>query len=232
MVYLAVAENISQAEASGVDILEYIENGVSLSSNFFALVVIIIGLSWLKPLKEKQNAASFTFWSQLRVRLIKVHGHLMANDMCLFYLFDPTVCEGWDGVLAPDPEIFRSLRDTVEETLNFLQGADDQMPPYPGWTNEYTELLGYLTDIVAFDICNPKAKFKYMETVEYGDLLGLRNKVCNLIESISTKIEAKQVFIENKLTIAWYKRIGFLSKKSNQCQTASPERSIEFSSKA
>lgn len=232
MVYLTVAENISQAGASDVNILEYIEKGVSLSSSFFAVVVIIIGLSWLKPLKEKQNAASFTFWSQLRVRLIKVRSYLMANDKCLYYLFDPKVCREWDGVLAPDPEDFRSLKGAVEETINFLQGADDQMPPYLGWTNEYTELLEYLTDIVAFDICDPKAKFRYTDTVEYRYLSGSRDKLSKLIESICTKIKVKQLFIENKLTIAWYKRIGLFFKKSDQCQTANPEKSPEFSSKA
>lgn len=215
MTYWAIAGNISQAEASCESILEYIEQGLAFANSFFPLVVIIIGLSWLKPLKEKQRAASFTFWSQLRVRLIKIHSHLRANDMCLYYLYDPSVCRQWDGVLAPEPEIFRSLRDAVDETLDFLQGADDQMPPYSGWTSEYTRLLEYFTDIIAFDICESSAKFKYKEKAEYSDLSKLQNKLCELIESICAKIESKQLFIERKLTIVWYKRIGIFF---GQCQ--------------
>lgn len=216
MEYLAAAMSISQAETGSVGVLEYIEQGLSLSNSLFALVVIIIGLSWLKPLKEKQSAASFTFWSQLRVRLIKVHSHLMANDNCLYYLYDPKVCRGWEGVLAPEPEDFRPLRKVIEETLDFLQKEDDQMPPYHGWTNEYTELLEYLTDIVAYDICDSKAKFKYTDTVEYCSLLQLRDMLCNLIESICEEIKSKQLSIENKLTIAWYKRICLFFRKNRQ----------------
>lgn len=218
MEYLIVVKNISQAESGGAGILEYIEKGLSLSNSLLALVVIIIGLSWLKPLKEKQSAASFTFWSQLRIRLIKVRGHLMADEKCLYYLYDPKVSGEWESTLAPEPEDFRPLRDVIEETLNFLQGADDQMPPYSGWTNNYTELLEYFTDIVAFDICNSKAKFKYTTKADYCDLTQLRDKICNLIESICTKIESKQLSIENKLTVAFPKRIGFFLKnrlKSN-----------------
>lgn len=216
MEYLVAVKNICQTEASGADILESIEQGLSFAHSLFALVVIVIGLSWLKPLKEKESAASFTFWSQLRIRLIKIHSHLMANDMCLYYLYDPLVSRQWDGVLAPKSETFRSLRDAVDETLIFLQGAKDQMPAYPGWTKEYTELLEYLTDIVAYDICESTAKFKYKEMVEFSNLSVLRSNICNLIESICMKIEARQLSIENKLTVAWYKRIGsYLKKRSN-----------------
>lgn len=208
MEYLVTVENISQTEAISTDIMGFIERGLSLTNSIFALVVIVIGLSCIKPLKEKQTAASFTFWSQLRIRLIKIHSHLTANDMCLYYLYDPAVSKMWDGVLAPKPETFCSIKDAVNETLNFLQGADDQMPPYPGWTKEYTKLLKYLTDIIAFDICESTAKFKYKEMVEYSHLSKLRDEICKLIESICTKIESKQLSIENRLTIVWYKRIG------------------------
>lgn len=208
MEYLVVVKNISQAEANGSGIWEYIDKGLSLSNSLFALVVIIIGLSWLKPLKEKQSAASFTFWSQLRIRLIKVQSHLMAEDNCLYYLYDPEVSKGWKDTLAPNPESFRFLRNVIEETLNFLQGADDQMPPYPGWTNDYTNLLEYFTDIIAYDICDSKAKFKYTNPVEYSDLTESRNNICRLIESICTQIKSKQLSIEKKLTIAWHKRVS------------------------
>lgn len=223
MEYIAAIENISQTEVSGVDILGHIDQGLSIANGLFTLVVIVIGLSWLKPLKEKQRAASFTFWSQVRIRLIRIHGHLVANDKCLYYLYDPVVSRQWDGILAPPPETFRSLKDMVEETLNFLQGADDQMPPYLGWTEEYTKLLEYLSDIVAFDICDSTTKFKYKETVEYQDLSQLRDGICKLIKDICDKIKTKQLSIEYKLTARWYKHIEDFLKK-DQCQRDSKEK--------
>lgn len=206
MEYL-LAAHMNQTEVSSVNMLEYVDQVLTIANSLFALMVIIIGWSWLKPLKEKQSGASFTFWAQLRIRLIKIQSHLKENSNCLYYLYNQKARESWSSILAPDPKEFNSLKITVDETLTFLQGAEDQMPPYSGWTDDYTKLLYYLTDIIVFDICNSKEKFKFTTPVEYSNLLSLQNSICDLIESMCGNIVSKQKSIENKLTIAWYKRI-------------------------
>ena len=225
MEYFVLAMNIDQAETNVVGFFENIDKILAVINSLSALVVIIIGLSWLRPLKEKQNAASFTFWSKLRVRLIQIHRHLQVNDNCLYYLYSPIVSSRWDAILAPDPEEFHSLKDVVDETLTFLQGADDQMPPYFGWTDDYTKLIESLTDIIVFDICEPSAKFRYQEIVEYGDLLNKRKDICDLIISMCSKIENNQKSIESKLTVARYKRIWMFLQKARFCKATVSERS-------
>lgn len=207
MEYLLATANMNQTEVSSVNVLEHVDQVLTIANSLLALVVIIIGWSWLKPLKEKQSSASFTFWAQLRIRLIKIRSHLKVNNKCLYYLYSQKARESWSSILAPDPNELNSLKITVDETLTFLQSADDQMPPYFGWTDDYTKLLYYLTDIMVFDICNPNAKFKFTTPVEYSDLLDLQDSICTLIESMCANIVSKQKSIENKLTIAWYKRI-------------------------
>lgn len=202
--------NINQTTANNVNnanLLDQMDQILKITNSLLALVVIIIGLSWLKPLKEKQSEASFTFWSQLRIRLFRICGHIKSNDQCLYYLYAPEARSDWDAILAPDPDKFRSLKDTVEEALTFLQNAKDQIPPYSGWTDDYTELLGHLTDIIVYDICNSIEKFKFKDPVEYSNLSRTQESICILIDSMCKKIVSKQENIEKKLTIAWYKRI-------------------------
>lgn len=207
MEYLIETANINQTEVNNVSILENMDQVLTLANSLLALVVIIIGMSWIMPLKEKQNAASFTFWSQLLVRLIRIKSHLMSDSKCLYYLYSPEARSSWSGVLAPNPSEFSSLKEMVAETLSFLQGADDQMPPYSGWTDDYKKLLDFFTDIIIYDICNSGTKFKYTTSVEYGSLINLVNSICDLIELICNNIVDKQKYIERKLTIPWYKRI-------------------------
>ncbi len=209
MEYLVTLMNINQTNADNVNkvnLLKQMDQVLKISNSLLALVVIIIGLRWIKPLKEKQSAASFTFWSQLRIRLIKIRGYLKSNDQCLYYLYSPGVRNKWDAILAPSPMEFTSLKDAVEETLIFLQSAEDQIPPYPGWTDNYTNLLYYLTDIVIFDICDSSGKFKFTNSVDYSHLSNLQELICNLIDSMCTEIVNKQEDIEKKLTLPWYKR--------------------------
>lgn len=209
MEYLATLTNINQTNAdnvNNVNLLEQMDQVLKISNSLLALVVIIIGLNWIKPLKEKQSAASFTFWSQLRIRLIRIRGYIKSNDQCLYYLYGPKARNNWDAILAPSPMEFRSLKDAVEEILTFLQSAEDQIPPYLGWTDNYTNLLDYLTDIVIFDICDSGGKFKFTNPVGYSHLLALQESICTLIDSMCKEIVNKQEDIEKKLTIPWYKR--------------------------
>lgn len=215
MEYLVTILNIIQAEANRVSFFDYTENVLTLANEVIALVVIIIGLSWITPLKEKQHAASFSFWSQVRIRLIRISGYLKSDDKLLFYLYSSGARIEWNGKLGPNPDDCKPLKDAVEETLSFLQDADDQMPPYAGWTDDYTELLNSLTDIIVFDICDSESKYKYLTPVDYSELSELSKTKYLHLDAICEKIENKQKEIEKKLTVAWYKRILALIKHTD-----------------
>lgn len=207
MTYLAeIMNNINQA-AANKSMLAQFDQFLTIANSLLALVVIIIGLNWLKPLKEKQNAASFTFWSQMYIRLIRINSYLKSNNKCFFYWYSPSARAEWQAILAPNPEEISQLRIMVEETLTFLQEANDQMPPYNGWTNDYAKLLGYFADMVVYDICLSDAKFKFNEKTNYNDYLKLHNSICALIDLMCGKVESKQKTIEYRLTVAWYKRL-------------------------
>ncbi len=196
---------INQVEASE-SILEQINQIFTIANSIFAMVVIIIGLNWLKPLKEKQSAASFTFWSQMYIRLMKIYGYIKSNDKCLFYWYSPEARTEWQGILAPNQDEFEQLKAIIDETLSFLQDANDQMPAYYGWTDDYTKLLSYFTDMIVYDICDSEKNFKFHELTNYDDYLSLCQSICEIIKSMCSQIKNKQKIIEYKITVLWYKR--------------------------
>lgn len=211
MVYfIKVMNNINQA-GENVNVLENIGQFFTVANSLLAVVVIIIGLNWLKPLKEKQKAASFTFWSQIYIRLVKISSYIKSNPNCLFYWYSSTARAEWHGILAPALNEFLPLKTMVEETLSFLQKAEDQMPAYYGWTNDYSNLLNNFTDIIVYDICL-NTKFKFQEVVSYSDYLERHKSIYSLIDLMCEKIKTKQISIEYKITVIWYKRIWKMIK--------------------
>ena len=212
MVYfIKVMNNINQT-GNNVDVLENIGQLFTIANSLLAVVVIIIGLNWLKPLKEKQKAASFTFWSHLYIRLVKISSYIKSSPNCLYYWYSPTVRNGWHGILAPAQDESDQLKTMVEETLSFLEKAEDQMPAYCGWTDDYTNLLHNFTDIIVYDICLSNAKFKFQEAISYSVYLERHKSIYDSIDLMCEKIKAKQVSIEYKITVIWYKRLWKMIK--------------------
>ena len=208
MEYIVLVTNtISQRNWSSI--FENIDQILNPISSLFSLVVIVIGLSWIKPLKEKQCAASFTFWSQLHVRLVRIEQYLLSyeNELCFLYMYSPTATSSITSTLSPDPENYIPLFDVAEETLKFLKKANDQMPPYAGWTSDYNQLLNYLTDIIVFDIRNSNAHFKSCKSISFNDCQRPQKEMYNLISKMNAEIVSKQISIEQSITVVWYKRL-------------------------
>lgn len=181
--------------ASALDIAEKCVNiGVSV----FTGVIAIIGLGYIKPLKEKTKAATFTFWSQLSVHLTVIRKWIEQDNGILDNMYSSNAKKGW-GVLAPDSDRIKQFKETVQETLEYIKAANDQMPAYKGWSEDYAKLIGYLSDMIVYDIGDNTGYFKYVTEVSEAQRGKNCSDICETIKKLCTGIEQKQKEIEQKI---------------------------------
>lgn len=207
MEYLLNVSNILCIKSVASSLLDIINQAVETFGSLLSVVVIIIGLSYIKPLKEKQKMASFSFLSQFRIRLIKISSYLKESNNNLVYLFDGEARSSWTEMVQPNPTTISDFKITVKETLEFTQNATEQMPAYFGWTNDYNELLVFLTDMIVYDICDSTSKFKFGSNATYQELVNHNVSVYQCIDKVCDRIKAEQVKMERSIILPLHKRI-------------------------
>lgn len=177
---------------------EMLEAYTSISSNFLMGVLGILGLSFIKPLKDKTFSATFTFWSQLRVRLKNISDWLEQDKDLLNNMYNSNIRKTW-STLTPEIDRIESFKEIVEETLQYIQQAADQMPAFVGWSKEYNETIKNLQEFILFDICEPNKYFKYNkpETIEQRNQY--ISSICSSIDLLCNEIEEKQNKLEKKI---------------------------------
>lgn len=163
-------------------------------------VCAISGILWLKDLKNKQNTAIFGFWSQLVVKLKILKKRLESDYSLINNLYPVESQEVWTNIAAPpnrsDIEMFMDL---AQETLTFIKDAEDQMPAYRGWTNDYAALIDFLDDVLYYDISLPTDKFKFLGKLPVSERNTYVSSICSLLSRLIEEIEKTQKQVEKKL---------------------------------
>ena len=102
--------------SSSASIIEIVEIGANIFVAIMTGVVAMLGIGCIKPLKEKTWSATFTFWSQLSVRLMLIRRWLELDTGVLDNLYSPNAKQGWSS-LTPTAErinqFLKSLCHTV-----------------------------------------------------------------------------------------------------------------------
>lgn len=185
----------TSSTASVVDVVEQYANiGVSILTG----VVAIIGLGYLKPLKDKTRAATFTFWSQLSVQLTVISKWIEQDNGVLDNMYSGNAKRAW-SVLTPDSERIKQFKEIVQATLNYIKETDDQMPAYEGWSEDYTRVIGYLSDMVVYDISNNTGYFKFVTEASEDQRKKYCSEICDAIKKLCDGIVEKQKEIEKKI---------------------------------
>lgn len=173
-----------------------------LSTIFLSIVTgvsIIRGIGYLKSYKDRKNAATFTFWSQLRMRLIKLFNWLDNDHSLLDNLYPEDLRNSWESNLQAEAERVAEFKKGVQETIQYIESTSDQMPVYIGWTEDYNKLIEFLYDIIQYDICNPNKYFKFKENKSLRDREQYCVFMCELIKKMCAQIEQKQKDIERHI---------------------------------
>lgn len=179
--------------------LENIKDCTSIFLSIVTGVSVIKGLNYLKGLKEKTNAATFTFWSQFRIRIYELMNWLEADNTLIDNLYELKLRDAWESELTQDSDRVEIYKEKVKETIEYIEKTPDQMPAYIGWTSDYTKIIGFLNDLIQYDICNPKKYFKFSSNQTIKDKKQYCDDICKTMRKLCEKIEQKQREIEKDI---------------------------------
>lgn len=182
--------------------IENLDKFKDIASIFLSVVTgvnIIRGFNYLKDLRKKTDAATFTFLAQLRVRLIEISQWLENEKGILGNFYTPDAKDAWESYLSPTDIRVKEFKRKVEDALIYIKSTPDQMPAYRGWTIDYNKLINFLNDVIQYDICDSEKYFKFTAMERESHMEEYCNDICKSIDRICKGIETKQEEIETKL---------------------------------
>lgn len=187
-----------------MEYIKWIFNNIDSIKVFFDIfidciqgVVIIIGINYLKTFKDKKNIATFTFWSQLSTRLMKIVSILENEKNIVNNLYKSN--NEWDDCLTPENERITEFKELIIETSEFIDNTIDQIPAYRGWTDDYDVIKSFISDVKLYDICNSDKYFKYLDNVSQLERDKNTQQVINAINQMRKRIKLEQKKIEKKI---------------------------------
>lgn len=175
---------------------DFISNCIDIILKIVTGVIAIIGLRYIKPLKDKTLGATFTFWSQLKIRLIRIRVRLEADKGILKNLYAENDQDSVEG-LSPSTHRVDELKKDIEDTIDFIRKTPDQMPAYQGWSKDYFTLLFMLEECIVYDICDNQNHFKAV--LDAQEKIDYSNKMCDIIDKMCIEIDKKQNEIEKQI---------------------------------
>ena len=102
----------------------------------------------------------------------------------------------WENLLTPSESKIKEFKTIVEETIQYAKSANDQMPAYIGWSDDYNKVLEYLNDMIIYDISNSKYGFKFNTPVSRQDAESYIDSICAVIDKVCMSIDKRQKVIE------------------------------------
>lgn len=187
------------------EINDYMTSGlepVNMIAGIFLSIVtgvsMIFGMRYLKSLKEKKLSASFSFWSQIKLKIIRIHNYMLWNKEIInnFYSVDSRLQWEENEVAIEQLQEFKQL---AEEILEYLDQTEDQMPAYNGWSKDMVELIDFLSKVVQYDICKSDDLFFTNEVVEKEYRDAYYADICRIMQSLIDGIQKGQSELERKL---------------------------------
>ncbi len=192
----------SQAESQTThtlsNILGNIESITGIIISIVTGVSIILGLRFLKSIKEKQLSATFSFWSQINVRIIRLRKILEWNKGVLNNMYSAEVRTAWETA-GPPTELTSEFKALAVETINYIKETPDQMPAYIGWSNDFSEFEEFLSDVIQYDICDSEKNFISSANTKAPDRDKYCKKICDVMKRLNNGIGKKQHELETAI---------------------------------
>lgn len=195
MVFLIMATNT----IDNIDYIDNIEKAISILLNVITGVGIIIGLGYLKSLKDKTYTAAFGFWSQFYNRIYELLRWLKADNSIISNMYSPQARRMWENDLIEVNDRTKEFKEKVQSMLEFMMQESDQMPAYIGWADDYNKLMEFFYDIIQYDICNIHDFFKFCEPVNIEEKNNYCKKIIETMEHICKEIKNRQEILEKRI---------------------------------
>lgn len=194
---------IAEGEAIPVidwgDILIYTSTFSDIIVNVIVIIGGILGLSYIKRMREKQSDATFSYLMRLNIRLkyFKIIFEKYRDDiMGRFYpenfRREPSV----ERMNLVD-ETIQNLSQQAEETLNFLRNEDNQLPAKKGWIENINQFIDLLIS------CEQLKNREYFIWTENEDIEKEKERhyeeIMKIINTLLKMVNERQKELENKL---------------------------------
>lgn len=184
------------------DIYLFIESSEKVIGILLSIVTgvsIILGCLYIKSIKEKANSATFTFWSHLKVKIIKINNLLKAEPGLINNMYPPETRMSWEDVPISNEKV-KDFSKLINETLKYLEETPDQMPAYRGWSNDLYVFLEFLTNAIQYDIADSETKFSNcFSEATLTDRNAYVKKISHSMDKLINGINKRQEKIEKKL---------------------------------
>lgn len=198
---VVMLKNLEEKETI-CDSISYILDSFSSVAGIFLSIVtgvsMIFGMRYLKSLKEKKLAASFSFWSQIKLKIIRLHNYLLWNKEIINNLYSSESRIRWEEKEVAMQQL-QEFKELAVDILNYLDKTPDQMPAYIGWSKDMLEFIDFLSKIVQYDICNNNSMFIKDGIVEKAERDAYYAEICNTMQSLIDGIQIGQNKLEAKL---------------------------------
>ncbi len=142
------------AEMQGCDVeLRSVRNIISAVTSVLLSVVGVFGIGYLSKMRENNVNATFSYYSQLYVRL-----HLLSSILEEYKseFLDRLLPSGSRAEIDPArsdavKSAMTILYSQAKETISFLQRTDNQVPAGLSWSNELNIFLELLEDCLQME---------------------------------------------------------------------------------
>lgn len=172
-------------------------------SNIIVNIVVIIGgvagiLYW-KKLRDKQVNATFSYLTQLQVRIDKLYTIYTEYNTEIMERYIPQLKRRQD-INAKTPfidQIIIEFAESSAETLKFLRTTSEQMPASKEWPTYFRMLLEFLGDAEHLSIETFHKWASDEEIAEKRDKYNEAHK--NNLKNIIEAIELQQIYLTQKI---------------------------------
>lgn len=140
--------NFFQTLASYDDI-QNIESYTNIIENLVIILGGVMGITFFRHLRNKQENAIFSYLTQLQVRIKTLYEIFEQYHTPIMERFVPQTSRRTDitGQTTFIDEIIQNFVSTAQETLDFLEKTDDQMPASKNWPELFNCLIEFLLDV-------------------------------------------------------------------------------------
>lgn len=173
----------------------------SFSNIIVNLIVIcggVMGILYCKQLRDKQMNATFSYLTQLKVRVKKLYNLYSYYGKEIMDRYVPENKRRHD-INAKTPfmdDIIKEFAENAAETLSFLRETGEQMPASREWPIYFDLLLDFLND--AEHLSNPQFnKWASDEDIMQKEDYYKKHKenLCNIIKVV----DQRQKYLTNKI---------------------------------
>lgn len=194
-----IAEREAALQIDWEEVFIYTSTFSDIVVNVVVIIGGILGLSYIKRMRDKQSDATFSYLMRLNIRLKyfkiffeKYRDDIMGRFYPENYRREPSV----DRMNLVE-ETIQNLSQQAEETLDFLRNEDNQLPAKSGWVDNINQFVELLIN------CEQLKNKEYFIWTENKDVEKEREEhyeeIMKIINTLLNMVNARQKELEDKI---------------------------------